>query len=44
MEKDVQNIDIVTCKLGLALIRISNHWLEITRKKKRKIEKIEKMV
>ena len=34
MEKDIQNADTVVCKLGPALIRVTNHRLEVAREKK----------
>ena len=31
MEKSIQNADVVTCKLGPALIRAINHKLEVAK-------------
>ena len=40
IEKGVQNIDAVACKLGLALTRANNHRLEIAREERQKKEEI----
>ena len=40
MEKDIRNIDIVTCKLKPTLIRATNQRLEVTRDEKQKREKM----
>lgn len=40
MKKDIKNVDVVTCKLGPALTRISNHRLDVTSEEKQKREKI----
>lgn len=42
MKKSIQNIDIIAYKLGLTLIRITNHKLEVIREEKQKREKIMK--
>lgn len=42
MKKYIRNINVVTCKLWTALIKVTNHKLEVARKKKQKIEKIVK--
>ncbi len=39
IEKDIKNADTVVCKLGPALIRITNQRLEVAREKKRKRKK-----
>ena len=40
MEKDIQNIDTVAHKFGLASTTVSNHRLEIVREKKQKREEM----
>ncbi len=40
MEKGIRNVDVVTCKLGSASIRVTNQRLEVARKERCKREKI----
>ena len=40
MEKDIRNADVVTCKLRPALIKITNHKLEIAREERQKRDKM----
>lgn len=42
MNKDIKNVKIVVRKLGLALIRATNHKLKFANKKKQKREEIVK--
>lgn len=42
MQKDIRNTNVVACKLGLALIRVTNHRLEVARRKRKKREKMVK--
>lgn len=40
MKKGIKNADAVARKLGLALIRVTNHKLEIVREERQKSEEI----
>ncbi len=40
MKKGIRNIDAVACKLGLALIRVTNQKLEVVREERWKRGKI----
>lgn len=43
MHRSIRNVNIVACKIGPVLIKVTNLRLEVAKEKKQKIEKRVKM-